>query len=1113
MSAALSRSSILPLPVRPQNTNAVAYVCTTPEEGLAQLEILKQLGCKPHHRVLEIGCGAFVAGYPIMQYLEPDRYVGIDPNRWLADSSLDIPEVGLLAVKKGTHFYAHGNFHAGVDEDRFDFILAHSILSHASSAQFDDFLAAAKEQLTPGGTLAASLRLAEGNPFGSPGSARHGAAFIEWQYPGVSWFRREDALERARRAGLSAEIDPELTRTIMNGNPKAVHDWLRATPTKVTLVTAFFRLRDREVDEEELFRRFDWLASSGMPIILFLDKQLADRAPKHPNVRVVLRDLASLWPFAQTDRPMPTGTTPGKDTRDFLLLQNAKLDMLSIARGIDDSTHFAWIDFGIAKIVSHPRFLERLQGLRPPPTCVLAPGCWEKGAQSDGVNWRFCGGFLLVDRNSIASLVKSYHKAFKRSPTLTWEVNIWAAMEQAGQHFDWYKADHDDSIIDIPEPKPAPIVQGTRVCLCMIVKNESAVIRRCIASALPSIDCWAILDTGSTDGTPEIIEEALKNLPGKLARGSFKNFAQARNDALDAARELEGWDYALLLDADMVLAGVIDKASLGAPAYRLVQKNGMLDYSNTRLLRRDIPARYVGVTHEFLSVDVPVEMKDPVIIDLNDGGSRGDKAERDIRLLNEGLAVEPQNERYMFYLANTYRDTGRYVEAIQWYKRRIERGGWDEEVWASLYGIARSYKELDLEPEFIKAAIDAYSFRPHRGEPLKLLSQFWRERGKNDAAMMVAETLEKLPMSGDVLFVERDVYEWGAKQEIGICGFYSHTPGRREAGYKACAELTTCVSNYIRDEAKKNFTFYAKSAKELFGASTQKIEWDPGDGYHPMNPAVCIDSTGRRLVLVRTVNYTVTREGQYPTSDGSGIIKTRNWLVDMTPEWTVKKATQIEDRVEVLRSQFPVEGYEDCRLWENKGKLYLSATCRDLADNPEGQCEIVIGELEENQIVSLDAVRDYEHDRPQKNWMPILGNTQRFLYLCDPTIVIERRDGKTVEIARSRPKNIYLGDLRGGSQVIPWEDGWICLTHEVTWRPDRVYLHRFVRFDHDFRVTGISDPFYFEHVGIEFCAGLTWDAEKTALIASFGVEDASAHLAFFASATLGRELREVPIFQ
>lgn len=217
---------IEPLPVTDQNSLAVAYVSTTPAEGLAQLEILKQLGCRPEHRVLEVGCGALIAGYPIMQYLELGGYVGIDPNAWLIGASLDIFDVALVTDEKHPCLLHGSDFRANPGTMFFDYVLSHSILSHASSAQFDDFLLAMTEQLAPGGIVAASLRLAEGNAFGSAGSHVHGVAFTSWQYPGVSWFRRDDVFARAKRAGLKARIEPSFTALIKAAHQHAVHDWL-----------------------------------------------------------------------------------------------------------------------------------------------------------------------------------------------------------------------------------------------------------------------------------------------------------------------------------------------------------------------------------------------------------------------------------------------------------------------------------------------------------------------------------------------------------------------------------------------------------------------------------------------------------------------------------------------------------------------------------------------------------------------------------------------------------------------------------------------------------------------------------------------------------------------
>jgi glycosyltransferase involved in cell wall biosynthesis len=230
------------------------------------------------------------------------------------------------------------------------------------------------------------------------------------------------------------------------------------------------------------------------------------------------------------------------------------------------------------------------------------------------------------------------------------------------------------------------------LCLNMIVKNESKIITRLFDSVLSIIDCYCICDTGSTDNTVQIITDYFnsKNIPGKVVFEPFKNFAHNRTFSLHSCVGMS--DYVLLLDADMVLqVNNFNKSILNiADSFRILQGNDSFFYQNMRIVRNNGLYKYLGVTHEY--IDTPSKntvcdiAKDILFInDIGDGGAKSDKYERDIRLLTEGLKEEPNNQRYYFYLANSYHDCGKYDLAIENYTKRIKLGGWNEEIWYSYY--------------------------------------------------------------------------------------------------------------------------------------------------------------------------------------------------------------------------------------------------------------------------------------------------------------------------------------------------------------------------------------------------------------------------------------------
>lgn len=361
-----------------------------------------------------------------------------------------------------------------------------------------------------------------------------------------------------------------------------------------------------------------------------------------------------------------------------------------------------------------------------------------------------------------------------------------------------------------------------RLCLNMIVKNESKIIERLLATVLPIIDSYCICDTGSTDNTKEVIETFMKshNIPGEVYEEPFKNFGYNRDHAL---RRADKWgDYVLLLDADMklVIDPSFDKNTLTADSYQFIQKNQSIQYYNTRIIKTNIGARCVCPTHEYYQLppnSAQLKLDSLHINDIGDGGCKTNKFERDIKLLLEGLKDEPNNQRYHFYLANSYRDIGRSREAIEYYKKRVELGGWIEEVFISCTELGKLYRKLNDIPNAIFWWLEAYNRHPKRAESLYHLTKYYREAGKQQIGQAICDLARSIPFpKDDVLFIETPVYDFLLFYEHSILTYYT----RKEIDHKEYLKLIG--KNYDRDNVLNNYKFYVEILSKYDGAVARK---------------------------------------------------------------------------------------------------------------------------------------------------------------------------------------------------------------------------------------------------------------------------------------------------
>ena len=216
-----------PLRGLPRLPEARGFVGTDEISGRLQFDLLRREGLCPNSVMLEVGCGCLNAGVFFIEYLERGNYVGIDPNEWLREAAIRECQLHGLIEQKSPIFLSNTNFDAISLGMKFDFAFSHSILSHTAHWQLEQYLKNVGHVLKPHGLILASIRLAEGNAFGNPGSPnKNDSEDREWVYPGVSWFKLATVQEMARKAGLAAVYKPEYTAFYTLTRPAEYHDWI-----------------------------------------------------------------------------------------------------------------------------------------------------------------------------------------------------------------------------------------------------------------------------------------------------------------------------------------------------------------------------------------------------------------------------------------------------------------------------------------------------------------------------------------------------------------------------------------------------------------------------------------------------------------------------------------------------------------------------------------------------------------------------------------------------------------------------------------------------------------------------------------------------------------------
>lgn len=347
----------------------------------------------------------------------------------------------------------------------------------------------------------------------------------------------------------------------------------------------------------------------------------------------------------------------------------------------------------------------------------------------------------------------------------------------------------------------------------MIVRNEAHVIERCLESVKHTFTEIIIHDTGSTDDTKGIIKRWIdrNGKHGYVVGVEWRDFGYNRSEVLKACRSCA--DFTLMMDADESFLGEIGDLNPDIDTYQMTVELGDISFRRNFLFNNRHAWTYAGVVHEYPVCEVEdfktgyIDSYCAHILSQHDGARSNDKEKylKDAALLE---AVPNKTPRDIFYLAQSYRDAGDTVKAQMNYAKRVDMGGWYQEVAYSYYMLG---KILKLEPAYLKA----YEADPRRAEPLLALGKLYMDQKLWHVAYLFLTKATLCNPNDDMLFREDDVYRWRADMEYAVCLHYVGEYYRAVDMNELLLEGTN-IPPHVREQVQKNLQF-AQDAMDKYG--------------------------------------------------------------------------------------------------------------------------------------------------------------------------------------------------------------------------------------------------------------------------------------------------------
>ena len=390
-----------------------------------------------------------------------------------------------------------------------------------------------------------------------------------------------------------------------------------------------------------------------------------------------------------------------------------------------------------------------------------------------------------------------------------------------------------------------------KLALNFICKDESPVIENMLESAKDIVDLIVVNDTGSTDGTQQIIKNFGEKygIPTYVFERPFDDFENSRNHAMQKLRDVVAelnWNpdqvHGFWFDCDetLVIDSKFNKSQFTKDLYMINTYIGQMKYTRNTFFKVSKPFRWYGPVHEFIVCDeqnITSGLAENIHVDVKMTGNSwlGDIAEKYAShsyKLEAYINKNRQDPRWIFYTAQSWHDAAsikdnkeeneeRLRRSLKYYRERVSRtDGYSEEIYYAQYRIGAIMRIIE-EPWHLThmELLKAYQIDSLRGESIKVIIDYYLQIGDWNMAYLYSKFAKttfhgKNPYPTRLLFVDETTYIWKFAEAHAAACYYTGRMDEAKQTYQEIVNLTKTHPQYFsQDDLNKiqmNGQFFLK---------------------------------------------------------------------------------------------------------------------------------------------------------------------------------------------------------------------------------------------------------------------------------------------------------------